>query len=93
MTTQAQPVAWRRPSRGIAAFDYEDGITAFANDPEADALYTTPQPAAAPEWVMLTDDDVKDVHRTLPFLTYSNAEFAAAIQKAFVAKQGSAHAD
>ena len=37
----AEPVAWRRYSQSHG-WMYEDGITAFAVDPSADALYLTP---------------------------------------------------
>jgi hypothetical protein len=55
------------------------------------SLYAAPQPVIAPEWVMLTDDEIFEVIKAskntedcfmLPF------EFSIEIQAAFIAKQG-----
>jgi len=66
-----EPFAWVRPNNE-GLFEYEDGITAFANDPDAIPLYTAPPDTEALR---------KELERVKGERDAWNAEFKAAYKR------------
>ena len=93
--TQAQPEFYQYQTtdgrwHGFADNEHYLDVKAEGSWPIR-ALYATPQPAPAPEWVMLTVDEIFPLY-SHPRSDSEMVAFAREVIAAFIAKQGAKHA-